>query len=955
MFFSFFSKKQETDADDDDQPLRRRKPGDDDEPEQPVKLTLRQRIEIIGQHVERAKEWANKNQTKTLLILVGLLFLFLIIFGFIVWHIVSVYHRPTVEDAIEAFDFGAYQESQFRATSVLRYAKEGEYEKRAVASYILGISLLEQFEPSNLPDKEAYFLAAAIHLKEAYTLGLPTAHRTRALLAYGKALYLSDSIEQAIEILLEAEGRPQQDDKTANWFLTHAIMQSEEPDYNLALLHCDKFLADAKLTQMEAYRGMLLRAHILVKLRRLDEANRVFDQVPPLPELEAYQEFVCAQLLMEEGRRLRTETIAQERRLFLPDSSFEIRSTVPPPTALPGWEEEGNAGPEPERLDDAPMLTPSTQLKSAPLPPSITSFPPQIEQAVVRRSQSKGRIVQVRRQVPAAAISNDSVTQSQSLSLQSTGDAAEAVEDLRRRAIAKYREAILRLEMSKAADAADFNFTRQSYLLQGICFEEMEEFENAKEQYRMLIQTFPESDEAIAADILRAELFRKSGRFDLALTGHQRAVLKLMRRGVYQNPILTRREIITKINATVGELMRLREYQDAFDLLAVYEPILPPREIARVKAVGYEGWARMIQRNANAAPFAEQETLLQAAREKFRLAGRQYAVYAQHEITSQDYKELLWRSAENYRYGKDYLKAIPAYREYLKNEIMLRQAETLAWLGQMYFDLDLLDESISVYEEYLKQYPDHPMLYQVRLIKSYAHKEKNELEQAQTLLLENLSGVLAPKAPEYRESIYALGMMYFDAGDREKAISTLEDAVLLHPDAPQAASAYYRIAQAFLKRIDDEQVLMQKSNLTTDREKATLEMQKARQAAHRNFQETRQLLDERELVIPLRPSEQTMQMVCYFEIAKLELLLGRLEDSLDSFNLAQNRFQDRPETLDALIQAAMIYRQLGRNEEARETVQKGKILLQKLTDNKAFPPGYRFNDAEWNELLNFEL
>ncbi|MCL2304584.1 MAG: tetratricopeptide repeat protein [Planctomycetaceae bacterium] len=919
------AKNKEIDEDD-DLPQKRRR-GDDEEGEPQEKPSFRERLEQIKERLMQAKDWAEKNQTKTMIILGGCVFVVLLLCGLYIWHLVAYYHRPTVEQALEALEFGAYTQAQIRARSVLRYAKTTEYEKRAVASYVLGVALLEQYELSNLPDKEPYYLMAANHLKDAHKLILPIQYRTRALLAYGKALYLSDSIPKAVEILLEAEGRPQQDNKTANWFLIHAMMRSEEPDYNLALSHCDKLLADESLTQMESYHGKLLRAHVLLKLGRLDEANYVFDQVPPLDELEAYQEFVCAQLLMEEGRVFRAKAMNLEKQLLITDP-------------------RSSNSEQDQEEQETPLSSPSVR-KSAPVPPQYETETPRIVQAVVRRGQGAEQIVQMRRQSIPDTETPLVIRETHSSDTYRNGN----IEDLRSLAIAKYREAILRLEMSKAADAADFKYIRQAYLLQGICFEEMGEFEKAKEQYRDLILTFPESDEAIAADIFRAEIFRKSGQFDLALTGHRRAIQKLLQKGVYQNPVLTRKEIVRRMSGAAGELMRLREYRDAFDLLAVYEPILPQREIARIKALGYESWAKMLQRNAQVAAFEEQEQLLRDAREKFRLSGQWYSVYAQHEITARNYTELLWRSAENYRLGKDYLQAIPVYRKYLKNEIRIRQAETLALLGQMYFELDLLDESIKIYDEYLNQYPHHPMLYQVRLIKSYAHREKQETEQAKTLLLENLSGTLAPQAAEYRDSIYALGKIYYDAGDREKAIATLEDAVYLHPDVPQTASAYYMIAQSYLKRVEEEQKLVQTANLATMREKATLEMQKARLSAHDNFQKTRKILGDRELVIPLSPAEQTMQMVCYFEIAKLELLLGRLNDALDSFNLAQNRFQERPETLDALIQTALIYRRLGKDEQAKETVQKGVVLLQKLTDNNAFPPGHRFNETEWNELL----
>ena len=961
------AKKKNVDEDDDDLPQKPRRGGDDgEETEEPGKLSFRERL-------LQAKTWAEENQTKALIILGCVAAVFLLLFALLVWRIISVRNRPTLQQAVEAFEFGAYPQAQVRAESVLRYAKESETEKRIVAFYILGASLLKLYEPTTVAEKETYLLAAANHLKEAYTLGFPLEYKTPGLLAYGKALYLTDSITQAIEILQEAEGRPQQDNKTVNWLLTNVILRHEEPDYNLAMGHCDQFLADSTLTQMEMYRGKLLRANILMKLGRFTEANKAFDQVPPLDELEAYQEFICAQLLMEEGRQLRTLAIQWEKQLFMTDSPFTIRSTAPRPTVTPSQEMETSseprtldAPPDTEMLDDSQAppqpgdatfeliqnsSASSLKRKPAPLPPQFETpaqlKPTRIRQAVEHRDTPPGKIVQARFQ---NAESENVATLPRPIAIKKSFT-TDDVKELRRESFAKYQEAILRLEMSKNADAAEFQYTKQSILLQGICFEEMGEFTKAKDQYRELISTFPESNEAIAAAFFRSEIFRKSGQFDAALTGHHWVVNKLTEKGVYLNPILTRKEIMQRIDYAIGELITLREYEDAFTFLAVYESITSPHDAVKLKALGYEGWGKMLQRNANAASFEEREKLLAEARDKYRKAGREYALYAKYEMTSQQFTNLLWASAENYRAGKDYIKAIPKYREYLKHNVMLRQAETLAILGQMYFDLDMLDDAISIYDEYLELYPDHPMLYQVRLIKSYAHAEKKEWDQAKTMLLENLSGILGPDAPEYRDSIFALGKMYYTDGEREKAIATLEDAVYLHPEASQAAHAYYMIAQSYMNRVGDEQKRIQTSNLTTARERASVEMQKARQLARDNFQRTRTLLGSREMAIPLTPAEEKMQMICYFEIAKLELLLGQLDAAIDSFNLAQNRFQERPETLDALIQVAMIYRRLGRDTQARETVQKGKVLLQKLTASKAFPAGYRFNETEWNELL----
>ncbi|MGL6195240.1 MAG: tetratricopeptide repeat protein, partial [Thermoguttaceae bacterium] len=977
----FWSKKKKDEDEDDDPRERGGFRGKDDEEEGGEPKPKLNISEIIA----NVRAWAEANQTKTLIILAGIILFFILLLSLYIWHVISVRNRPTVEQAVSALEFGAFSQARVYAESVLRYVKKNDNkratrEKKATALFVLGASIFELYNNSRIEDKKSFYLTAANYLEEANQPWLPQKYKAKETLYLAKALYYSDNISKAIEALYAAEEVPGQELKPIYWLLANAIMKSDVPDYNQALHYCDLFLADPTTTQFERDEARLLRSHILLRLGRIREANETFDQVPILDELEAYQELIGAQLLIEEAREYRKRAIELEKQLFLKDSPFELHQetgtgnqpitnagTTSTDNALeesqPGSDDTGTLDSNPavnetETAPDESVTAPAPTNRNAPEPNSTYRFMPRRATQpkvpvllgaatssksgaptpktlfVPKKTVSQGnipvyvsdveslprteaRIRQVvfnRQDQPAgSAVSDESsdksvspdgvVTGSKSPSL-STSNAAKllntnqtvdvnAVQELRKAALDKYREAILRLEMSKNADLDKLQYSSQATLLQGIAYEEMGEFKKAQDMFSFLIRTYPSSNDTVAAEFRWAELERKLGNFESALSGYYRCAKMLKELGAYNNPILPLKEILASVESTFSEYVALKDFESGFRLLSVFKGVIPNLEMAKLNASGCEAWARDLRKRATASTYEESQKLNLEARDKFRLAGRWFAEVAKLDYTSPSLADYIWSSAENYREGKDYVKAIPMYKEYLKYDIVRRQAETLATLGQLYFELDLLDKSIETFDEYLTDYPQNSLVYQVRLLKSYAHFEKQELQQAEVLLLENLSGVLAPKSAMYRDTIYALGKMQFNAGDKEKAVQTLEDATFLHPDATQAGEAYYMIAQSYLSLVDKLLEGLKTAKLATAKEQTNIEIRKDRQLALNNFQKTKEVLLARENLIPLSKAEQIMLMVSYFEIAKQQLELDQTRAALESYKAAQNRYQSQ--------------------------------------------------------------
>ena len=942
-----FGAKKKVTEDEDETPQQRS--GGDNEEEGSSKQ--QKKIFDISELVQNAKTWISENKTIAIVIFSSICFAVLIILLLIVWHIISVYNRPTIDQAFNAYQYGAVTQARAMAESVLRYAGDSEKEKRATALYVIGASLIDQYESIGWSDKESYILTAANYLKEANEIGFPDSIKTNGLLYLANALFLTGNMPQSTEILLLAEQQPNQDMKAVYGMLAEALCQKEDADYNLALRYCDLYLNNLNVTQTEMDRAKLLQTTVLIRLGRLDEAIRVYDSIPIKDEYESQQEFVGAQILIEQARNFRERARELERELALTDSPFEIHSEYATEVfdfSTDDFEpDDGTNEPTDEPLpihdqDETDIDEFEPDLDDAPIVEPPVSFHRGIPVVVLMRYQNErtdNEIIDLKPGYSDQGFQNEGLPR---------------VKYYRDNALAKYNEALLRLEMAKYADASEFKYTTQSMLLQGICFEEMGEFAKAIAMYVELAKLHPESDDAIAAEFLRAEILRKQGKLDAAIAAYHRSMTMFGQKGTYINSWLPRKNIVERIRIAFVSSIQLKHFEEGFNTLAVVENIVPKADLVRMKAVGYDRWATDLWRQAEASAYEERIEYQKSAREKNRLAGRWYTELARHDFATPAFPEDIWNSAENYRIGKDYIKAIPMYREYLKTELTLRQAETLSILGQLYFELDLLDKSIETYDQFIETYPQHPLIYRVRLIKNYAHQEKNETKKAELLLLENLSGILGPQSPEYRDSIYALGKMYYSRRNREKTIQTLEDAVFLHPNAIQAAQSHYMIAQSYLALAETSDQKVASTNLTGVRREASDESKRNRASALQYFIDAKTRLIQRESMMPLSTAEQTMLMVCYFEIAKQELLLERLPEALESFKAAQNRYQSRPETLDAVIQTAQIYKKLGENDKAIESINRGKVLLQKLTASKAFPPGYRFNETEWKDLLQWQ-
>ncbi|MDR0336675.1 MAG: tetratricopeptide repeat protein [Planctomycetaceae bacterium] len=516
----------------------------------------------------------------------------------------------------------------------------------------------------------------------------------------------------------------------------------------------------------------------------------------------------------------------------------------------------------------------------------------------------------------------------------------------RDRAVEKYREAIEHFQAVQHQELLELRWHRNAELLQGICYDEMGDLAKAQEIYLKLAETFSNTSEAAAADFFWAEIERKFGRTETALRGYARTFETMRNEPNYTCFWLPKSKILERCREIVRNNIQLKEYKEAATLLYFLRGVMPAPEWARFRGDIYEAWAVHLRQQADATLGQAGEKLLQESYTKYQRSGEAFAELSRIDYESTDFSDWLWRSAENFRLGKDYRRAIPQYKHFLRTTINEHRPEVYLNLGEMYLHIDVLDEVVDLLEDALRYYPQHALVPRIRIMLSRAYIEKKEWEKAQEILQQNLIDEYAPSSAIYRDSMFALGKLFFERGRFSEAVPYLEDAVRNYPNAIQTADSHYYLSRAYLHQASEFSRSAEESVLEAVRQQLLANADLEREKALVHIHKAEELLVKRQEVMDLTESEQLMLRNILFETGSVLMELKRYEQAISALSIVATRYQNRPESLDALIRMTLALRQIGKPEEASTTLNQAEFILNRLEKNGTIPP-----DSNWKKLI----
>jgi tetratricopeptide (TPR) repeat protein len=287
---------------------------------------------------------------------------------------------------------------------------------------------------------------------------------------------------------------------------------------------------------------------------------------------------------------------------------------------------------------------------------------------------------------------------------------------------------------------------------------------------------------------------------------------------------------------------------------------------------------------------------------------------------------------------------------YLKHEARRRRPAALAGLGQALLGQAQYQRGLLVLRECADLYPRDPAVFQARLLGASAYAELGEYPPARELLLANLEGDdLTPASHEWRDSLFALGKVAYLAGELPEAVLRLEEAIERYPDAAQTLDARYLVAQAYAQQAE---------SLSAPAGDAASEAQRLERAQQAKALRESALAAFDRALVAASSSERSgglaslVERNCRLKRASMLYHLGRYDAALEAWSTTANLYQASPVALEALVRMADCYRRLQRLAERRATLQRARLVLERLPEDAPFAEVTNFSRLQWAGLLD---
>ena len=549
----------------------------------------------------------------------------------------------------------------------------------------------------------------------------------------------------------------------------------------------------------------------------------------------------------------------------------------------------------------------------------------------------------------------------------------------------KYAQAIQVLRQAQGRDTSISQVSGQSAYLIGVCYRKLKDDRAAVDQFNRTDKMHNNTPEALAAMLAEAEILRERQEDDEAVAAYRRAFHAAGAPSRYSNLWVSLDEFRARTMDAYHFYMIAGKPERAIELTRLFTPIFSKSRATELKAEGHVAWGENELRRAADLPESQARPLRRQARLQFRTSGQTYAKLAKLRVTTRDYPDAIWHSAESYLRGQAFDQAVSMLEQYLDNEARRRRPRALVASGEVYLALDEVDKALEALLECVEFYPNNPAVYEARLLASRAHLEKGQVDQAKELLTTNLHDeALTPKSVEWRDSLYALGKVLYAEGNQletggllphaeatrggkvgaadaleqsfasyQESIRKLKEAVQRYPDVPQAIESRYLIAEAHRRSAKLPQRKIVDVTIETTRITLGRQLQQQLSEALAQYDELQRLLNQRrQQKTELSPLETAILRNCYFARGALLFDMERYEESIAAYREAVGEHMHRPESLEAFMQIASCYQRLKEPLEARATIARAKVVLQRVPPDASFNETTRYTRQEWAGVLD---
>ncbi|NOY42878.1 MAG: tetratricopeptide repeat protein [Planctomycetes bacterium] len=521
----------------------------------------------------------------------------------------------------------------------------------------------------------------------------------------------------------------------------------------------------------------------------------------------------------------------------------------------------------------------------------------------------------------------------------------EARTSLLNRAVNDLREA-------QRLEPLNGKLTRESMYWIGRSHEVRGDTASAVEQYDRISKLYGDTEESIVATIARADLARVNGQVEHALAGYRTVLETVGEPATYVNRLLSLSELKKRLLLAHAYFVKSKQFEQAVLLVDLFLPLFNQIEVTELQAKTYESWGNYRLAESTKDQSTHTAEHASTGRHHLRAAGRAYETLARLRFATAKFTDDLWLSADNYFRGQSYTNAARVLEEYLHHESRKYNAAALLQLGQCLLATKENDKAIVALQECIAMHPRGDAVYQARLECVRAYRHNGQIDKARDLLLTNLRGEeLTPASPEWRDSLFALGELYYEQNQFEDAIKMLDEAVTRYPNASRTLLARYTIARAYHSSAKEPSKKMRLAKTENERLKNRKARDEKLEAALENYRVVQKQIS----VHDYSDSNMLLKALsrnCYMMQGSVLFQLNRFFEARIAYGNVSTLFQDEPFVLESFVHIANCWRRLNQPIKARGTIAQAKLVLGRLPKDTNFKVATNFNREKWASLLN---
>lgn len=505
--------------------------------------------------------------------------------------------------------------------------------------------------------------------------------------------------------------------------------------------------------------------------------------------------------------------------------------------------------------------------------------------------------------------------------------------------------------------------------------------QRAVEYYRKVINSFPDSDESLAAGLTFGRMELATGAHEKALQLFGMALRAANRRDEFRNRWVSLDVFREGIREAWADWMEAERYAEAIALTDLMTPVFPRDQAHELSAMAYRGWADKSDREFAKASATQRAERLESLQQLFGDTGAAYDRLAQAHRSSEHSREAMWLAVEFYRRGRNFQTALTSVERFLEHSSKTMQPVAMVRKGQILLDLDRVEEAESAFKQVIKDFPTSAAIFQAQYLLGVCRLELDDAQGA----AEHWNAItttdrLAPTAVEWRDALLALAKLHTEtaawsrrqlersdlnpqdadrlwndvAAKASEAAKRLYEYIARYPTAKDVAEARYHLGKAMQLLGDCRHREWQSAETENARNQTRQQLNEVLGQALDQFQRLRDELTAEFQADQLDPVRRQIWENVWFEYPHTLCALQRYDEAIAAYSAAMHRFPQDVRVLTAHVQMAYAYAQLDRLAEARSLLEQAKVILAQnqipATSFKA--PTTNLTPGEWDQWLD---